>query len=114
MGAVLFLCLVAPPTNDGLGHQPATAAGAFAVYIAVVCLLALPGGWISDDRGGLRRCLLWTALVPGHTGRAMVRVAARRDHGDSCWALTDGPSAALMGGCAAAAGACDSPARFGA
>ena len=63
MRAILVLFLVDSPANGGLGLAPATAAALYAVYNAVVYLLAMPGGWVADRLTGTRRAVLIGGVV---------------------------------------------------
>src|SRR5690349_17637923 len=68
MRAILVLFLVDSPANGGLGLAPATAAALYAVYNAIVYLLAMPGGWVADRLTGTRRAVLigGVVIVLGH------------------------------------------------
>ncbi|MFC5909425.1 peptide MFS transporter [Streptacidiphilus monticola] len=68
MRALLVLYLVAPAAKGGLGFAAATGAAIYSVYNAMVYLLALPGGWISDRFWGPRRTVLigGTIIMIGH------------------------------------------------
>ncbi|QMU77128.1 MFS transporter [Streptacidiphilus sp. PB12-B1b] len=63
MRSLLVLYLVAPVSDGGLGFGTATAAAVYSVYNAMVYLLTLPGGWVSDRLWGAHR----TVLVGGCT-----------------------------------------------
>ena len=76
MRAILLLFLVAPPTDGGLGLDPATAAALYTIYNAVVHLLALPGGWIADRLSGTRRAVLIGSVVIA-AGHYVLAVPAR-------------------------------------
>jgi len=60
MRALLPLYLVAP---GGLGLGPATATAIYSVYVSLVYLLALPGGWVADRLLGPRRTVAVAGLV---------------------------------------------------
>ncbi|MFI9269132.1 peptide MFS transporter [Kitasatospora sp. NPDC052896] len=55
MRALLVLYLVAPAAKGGLAFNTATGLAIYSVYNAMVYLLALPGGWISDRLWGARK-----------------------------------------------------------
>ncbi|GAA2130957.1 MFS transporter [Kitasatospora kazusensis] len=55
MRALLVLYLVAPTAKGGLGFNTATGLAIYSVYTAMVYLLALPGGWLSDRLWGARK-----------------------------------------------------------
>jgi POT family proton-dependent oligopeptide transporter len=63
MRALLVLYLVAPVAKGGLGLGAATAAAIYSVYNAMVYLLALPGGWISDRFWGARKTVLIGGVI---------------------------------------------------
>lgn len=68
MRALLTLYLVAAPADGGLGFKAATAAAIYSVYIAVVYLLAMPGGWAADRLWGPRRsvAIAGVVIMTGH------------------------------------------------
>ncbi len=63
MRAILVLFLVDTVQNGGLGLSTATAASIYAIYNAMVYMLAIPGGWIADRLWGARRTVLIGAIV---------------------------------------------------
>lgn len=63
MRAILVLYLVAPASDGGLGMSTPEAVGIYGVYSAMVWLLAVPGGWISDRMWGPRRTVLVGACI---------------------------------------------------
>ena len=63
MRAILVLYLVAPTEDGGLGMSTAQAVSIYGVYSAMVWLLAVPGGWLSDRAWGPRRTVLIGAIV---------------------------------------------------
>ncbi|GGV38263.1 oligopeptide:H+ symporter [Streptomyces spectabilis] len=60
MKALLPLYLVAP---GGMDMNAATATAIFSIYMAMVYLLALPGGWFADRLWGPRKTITIAALV---------------------------------------------------
>ncbi|MEY9849212.1 peptide MFS transporter [Streptacidiphilus sp. MAP5-3] len=58
MRALLVLYLVAPHSKGGLGLGAATGMAIYSIYNAMVYLLALPGGWISDRFWGARKTVM--------------------------------------------------------
>ena len=63
MRAILVLYLVAPAEDGGLGMSTAQAVSIYGVYSAMVWLLAVPGGWLSDRAWGPRKTVLFGAIV---------------------------------------------------
>ena len=59
MRAILVLYLVAPTEDGGLGMSTAQAVSIYGVYSAMVWLLAVPGGWLSDRAGSSQDCAHW-------------------------------------------------------
>ena len=60
MRAILVLYLVAPTEDGGLGMSTAQAVSIYGVYSAMVWLLAVPGGWLSDRAWGPSQdCAHW-------------------------------------------------------
>ncbi|GAA3719309.1 oligopeptide:H+ symporter [Nonomuraea antimicrobica] len=57
MLAILYLYLVAPAERGGLGMAPDTASALFGIYMAMVFMAALPGGWVADRLLGARRAV---------------------------------------------------------
>ncbi|MFJ6572048.1 peptide MFS transporter [Streptomyces sp. NPDC091292] len=60
MRALLPLYLVAP---GGLNMNPATATAIYSIYLAMVYLLAMPGGWFGDRVWGPRKTVTISAAV---------------------------------------------------
>lgn len=71
--AILYLYLVAAPASGGLGMDPTDAAALLGIYMALVFMASLPGGWVSDRVLGPRRATLWggVAIACGHTVLAL-------------------------------------------
>ncbi len=63
MRALLVLYLVAPASQGGMHLNAATGAAIYSVYNAMVYLLALPGGWISDRFWGARKTVMIGGIV---------------------------------------------------
>ncbi|MEU2559367.1 oligopeptide:H+ symporter [Streptomyces longispororuber] len=70
MKALLPLYLVAP---GGMNMNAATATAIFSIYMAMVYLLAMPGGWFADRLWGPRKTITIAALVimAGHITLAL-------------------------------------------
>jgi POT family proton-dependent oligopeptide transporter len=73
MRAILILFMTAPIATGGLGFDPATAGPIYALYTAMVYLLALPGGWFADRIVGQQRAVLYGGVIImcGHISLAM-------------------------------------------
>ncbi|KNB50326.1 peptide permease [Streptomyces caatingaensis] len=63
MQAILVLYAAAPAARGGLGLPADQAAALFGVWIGVMFLLSLPGGWVGDRLLGRRRALLTGCLL---------------------------------------------------
>ncbi|MBA2811371.1 peptide MFS transporter [Streptomyces sp. KM273126] len=63
MLAILYLYLVADPDEGGLGLSEADAAALSGLYMALVFMSALPGGWLADRLLGARRATLYGGLL---------------------------------------------------
>ncbi|MER7760439.1 peptide MFS transporter [Streptomyces sp. NPDC097619] len=63
MVAILVTFLAASPAHGGMGLDSGTAKAVEGVYMAMISLLALPGGWIADRVTGARRAVLWGGLI---------------------------------------------------
>ncbi|MEY9849213.1 peptide MFS transporter [Streptacidiphilus sp. MAP5-3] len=55
MRALLVLYLVAPHSDGGLGFSKSTATAIYSVYVSMVYLLTLPGGWVADRLWGPKK-----------------------------------------------------------
>ncbi|RAG87471.1 MFS transporter [Streptacidiphilus pinicola] len=55
MRALLVLYLTASPDNGGLGFSTSAATAIYSVYVSMVYLLTLPGGWVADRVWGPRK-----------------------------------------------------------
>jgi len=73
MRSVLVLFLAADAAGGGLGLADGTAKALVGVYSAMVYLVTLPGGWISDRLLGPRRSVLYGGVVImlGHVAMAI-------------------------------------------
>jgi proton-dependent oligopeptide transporter, POT family len=78
MRSVLVLFLAASVADGGLGLPDGTAKALVGVYSAMVYLVTLPGGWISDRVLGPRRSVLYGGVVImlGHLAMAIPGGAA--------------------------------------
>ncbi|MGW1030011.1 oligopeptide:H+ symporter [Streptomyces sp. NPDC002577] len=70
MRALLPLYLIAP---GGLGMSPATATAIYSVYLSLVYLLAMPGGWFGDRVWGPRKtvAVAGAVIMLGHLTLAL-------------------------------------------
>ncbi|MER5212042.1 peptide MFS transporter [Streptomyces sp. NPDC002838] len=75
MLAILYLYLVADPDEGGLGLSEADAAALSGLYMALVFMSALPGGWLADRVFGARRATLYGGLLIT-AGHALLAVPA--------------------------------------
>ncbi|MEJ3750556.1 oligopeptide:H+ symporter [Actinomycetes bacterium KLBMP 9797] len=68
MLAILYLYLVATPAEGGLGMSTGDAAALSGLYLALVFMAALPGGWVADRLLGARKATLYGGLfiAAGH------------------------------------------------
>ena len=73
MRSILVLFLAASAAEGGLGLKEGTAKALVGVYSAMVYLVTLPGGWVSDRVLGPRRAVLYGGLVimVGHAALAV-------------------------------------------
>jgi POT family proton-dependent oligopeptide transporter len=63
MRAILVLFMTAEVAKGGLGFATAKAGAIYGTYMAMVYLMALPGGWIADRILGLRRSVLVGGII---------------------------------------------------
>jgi POT family proton-dependent oligopeptide transporter len=63
MRSILVLFLAASAADGGLGLKEGTAKALVGVYSAMVYLVTLPGGWISDRVLGPRRAVLYGGVI---------------------------------------------------
>ncbi|MEV0094694.1 oligopeptide:H+ symporter [Streptomyces sp. NPDC050738] len=70
MRALLPLYLIAP---DGLNMNPATATAIYSVYVSLVYLLTMPGGWFGDRVWGPRKtvAIAGAVIMVGHLTLAL-------------------------------------------
>ncbi|MGH7658281.1 MAG: peptide MFS transporter, partial [Gemmatimonadales bacterium] len=73
MRAILILFMTASVTTGGLGYDASVAGPIYALYTAMVYLLALPGGWFADRVLGQQRSVLFGGIIimSGHISLAM-------------------------------------------
>ena len=74
MRALLVLFMIAPTAEGGMGLGAAEAAGIYAVYVSLVYLTPLPGGWIGDRVLGPRRTVFvgGAVIAAGHVVLAIM------------------------------------------
>ncbi|MCX6391169.1 MAG: peptide MFS transporter [Actinobacteria bacterium] len=66
MRALLVLFMITPTSDGGMGFSAPKAAGIYAIYVALVYLTPLPGGWIGDRLLGARRTVfVGGAIIAG-------------------------------------------------
>ncbi|MBB5873954.1 POT family proton-dependent oligopeptide transporter [Allocatelliglobosispora scoriae] len=63
MRAILILFLTATVANGGMGLSTGTATALYGLYVGMVYLTALPGGWIADRLIGARRSVLYGGII---------------------------------------------------
>ena len=63
MRALLLLFLIAAVADGGLGYDADTGGSVYALYTALVYLMALPGGWFADRVIGQRRAVLYGGIL---------------------------------------------------
>lgn len=63
MQALLFVYAIAPQSAGGLGLGAGQAGTVFGLYMALVFVCSLPGGWAGDRLLGSRRAILYGALA---------------------------------------------------
>jgi POT family proton-dependent oligopeptide transporter len=70
--------MTAPAVTGGLELDVATASGIYGMYIAMVYMMSLPGGWIADRLIGQRRAVLYGGILIacGHFSMAVPAIAA--------------------------------------
>ena len=68
MRALLVLFMITPTSDGGMGFSAPKAAGIYAIYVALVYLTPLPGGWIGDRLLGARRTVFvgGAIIAAGH------------------------------------------------
>ncbi|WP_037605513.1 peptide MFS transporter [Streptacidiphilus rugosus] len=63
MRALLVLYLTATPAEGGLGYSASTATAIYSVYVSMVYLLTLPGGWVADRVWGPKKTVAVAGVV---------------------------------------------------
>jgi len=63
MRALLILFMIAPVATGGLGFDVVRASAIYGVYVGLVYMLSLPGGWLADRFLGLRRAVLCGGIL---------------------------------------------------
>ncbi|MEZ0065280.1 POT family proton-dependent oligopeptide transporter [Streptacidiphilus sp. MAP12-20] len=63
MRALLVLYLTATPAEGGLGFSTSTATAIYSVYVSMVYLLTLPGGWVADRIWGPKKTVAVAGCV---------------------------------------------------
>jgi POT family proton-dependent oligopeptide transporter len=63
MRAILILFMVESVQKGGLGFDASQAGAIYGIYVSLVYLLSLPGGWIADRILGARRSVLLGGIV---------------------------------------------------
>jgi POT family proton-dependent oligopeptide transporter len=73
MRALLLLFMVAPVADGGLGFDTATGGAIYGLYVSMVYLTTLPGGWIADRLIGPQRAVLYggVLIAVGHFSMAV-------------------------------------------
>jgi len=78
---LLILFMTATLMDGGFGFERPKAAAIVGIYAASVYLSSLPGGWIADRLLGLRRAIMYGAVLitSGHLSIAY-RIHRRKDN----------------------------------
>ena len=63
MRAILLLFLISPTTRGALGMAEGEGTSVYALYVASVYLLTLPGGWIADNILGQKKAILYGGIL---------------------------------------------------
>jgi POT family proton-dependent oligopeptide transporter len=73
MRALLLLFMVAPVSEGGLGFDTATGGAVYGLYVSMVYMTTLPGGWIADRLIGPQRAVLYggVLIAAGHFSMAV-------------------------------------------
>jgi POT family proton-dependent oligopeptide transporter len=73
MRALLLLFMVAPESEGGLGFDTATGGAIYGLYVSMVYMTTLPGGWIADRLIGPQRAVLngGILIAAGHFSMAV-------------------------------------------
>ena len=89
MRSLLTLYLAGAAAQGGLGFPEGNAKSLYHVYLALIYLMSVPGGWIADRFLGQRRAVLWGGILImcGHVVLAPEPEGCRydpdRDDGDA-------------------------------
>ena len=77
MRALLLLFMVAPVSEGGLGFDTATGGAIYGLYVSMVYMTTLPGGWIADRLIGPQRAVLYGGILiaAGHFSMAVPSLA---------------------------------------
>jgi POT family proton-dependent oligopeptide transporter len=77
MRALLILFMTATVAHGGLGYPTSKAGAVYGLYVGMVYLSNLPGGWVADRILGQRRSVLWGGVIiaAGHFLMAFPRSA---------------------------------------
>jgi len=78
MRALLLLFMVAPVAKGGLGFSAAKGGAIYALYVSMVYMMTLPGGWIADRFIGQRRAVFYGGILIacGHFSMAVPTLAS--------------------------------------
>ena len=73
MRALLILFMTAAPATGGLGFDTATAGAIYGLYVSMVYMTTLPGGWIADRLIGPQNAVLYggVLIAAGHFSMAV-------------------------------------------
>jgi len=63
MRAILVLFMTASVANGGLGFDVGRAGAVYGIYVALVYMMSLPGGWVADRILGLRRSVFYGGVL---------------------------------------------------
>jgi POT family proton-dependent oligopeptide transporter len=63
MRSILTLFLAGAAVQGGLGFPEGNAKSLYHVYLALIYLMSVPGGWIADRFLGQRRAVLWGGIL---------------------------------------------------
>jgi proton-dependent oligopeptide transporter, POT family len=63
MRALLILFMTAAPAAGGLGFSDAAAGAVYGMYMSMVYMMSLPGGWIADRLLGQRRSVFYGGII---------------------------------------------------
>jgi POT family proton-dependent oligopeptide transporter len=63
MRSILVAFLVAQLADGGLGFDEGSAKSLYHIYLALIYLMSVPGGWLADRFLGQRRAVLWGGIL---------------------------------------------------